>query len=445
MAYSQRILDYLSANNISIGDRVRLEVNGHVYEGLLLENPNSPDVLALKLDNGYNVGLKFNETLKLVSKSASSKPSNTPSAPNSNASVQVLMYGGTIASKVEYKTGAVHPSLTPEEFEEMFPDLNRWGPVGFKNVRNILSEDMSPAHWRLLSEEVYYSLKEDKSVVVTHGTDTMSYSSAALSFALQGLTKPVVLTGAQRSSDRGSSDNLENFMNALFFASKGIPGVYVVMHKTSNDGLGSVHLGTRVRKMHTSRRDAFKSINVPPIADIDYRRELLKYHWQPKFNSTNPSDNSSNSNLRLINTFNENVGLIYIYPGIQPKFIEKLRDFDGIVLAGTGLGHVSTNPFNDDLSLPIINEIKQLIESDIPVVMAPQTIHGRINLEVYTAGRLLKSIGVIGHLCDWTPETAYVKLSWVLGQTKNPAKVRELMLTPIAGECSDRTIYTPSF
>ncbi len=431
--YSKDVIEFLKSKNISIGDRVRITRNDHVYEGILLQHPGTDsNILMIKLDNGYNVGLEFNDSLELASKGNIKPAPAQEEIPGD--SLKILMYGGTIASKVEYKTGAVHPSITPSEFEEMFPGINRWGRVGLRSLRNILSEDMSPAHWADLAAHVYEELKEDRPVVITHGTDTMGFTAAALSFAISGIQKPMVLTGAQRSSDRGSSDNLENLMNSVYFAHHGIPGVFVVMHATSNDGPAHVHLGTRVRKMHTSRRDAFKSIDVPPVATINFRTESLKFHWKPEFANTQ-------GNLSLNNKFSENVALIYIHPGIQPKMIEHLREYDGVVLAGTGLGHASTNPFNDSLSRPILNEISELISSGIPVVMAPQTIFGRVNLEVYTAGRLLKEAGVIGHLCDWTPDTAYVKLSWVLGQTMDLNKVRELMLKNIAGECLDKSVY----
>jgi glutamyl-tRNA(Gln) amidotransferase subunit D len=203
------------------------------------------------------------------------------------------------------------------------------------------------------------------------------------------------------------------------------------MHATTNDTFAHVHIGTRVRKMHTSRRDAFKSINSSPFAEVDYSKNSIKYLMEK---------NNLQGSMALVNKFSDNVALVYTYPGIKPSLISRLSEYDGVVIAGTGLGHVPSNPFGDKIASPIINEIKELTSSGVFVVIAPQTIYGRVNLEVYTAGRMLKDAGVIGHLCDWLPETAYVKLCWVLGQTKKREEVERMMYTNYANEISNRSL-----
>ena len=266
-----------------------------------------------------------------------------------------------------------------------------------------------------------------------HGTDTMGYTAAALSFMLQNLPVPVVLVGAQRSSDRPSSENEMNLLNSVLVARKSdIAEVGVCMHADTDDDFCYLHRGTRVRKMHTSRRDAFKSINSKPIALVDYREDkiqsFIKYTKRDEKRKLKPETK-----------INENVAMIYSHPNIQPSLIKKLKDYDGVVLVGTGLGHVSSNPFDDKYAKSLLPEIKNLIESDIPVVMSSQTIYGRLNMGVYTTGRLLTEAGVIGDGADWTPETAFVKLSWVLGKTKKMSEVKKLMMTNIAGEISERS------
>ncbi|MCX8206019.1 MAG: asparaginase domain-containing protein, partial [Candidatus Micrarchaeota archaeon] len=257
------------------------------------------------------------------------------------------------------------------------------------------------------------------------GTDTMGYSAAAASFMIANPARPVVFTGAQRSSDRGSSDSRENFLNSLEYALNGRPGVFVCMHSTTDDGRGDVHLGTRVRKMHTSRRDAFKSINAKPVASVSGGKIVYNWDYSP-----------NRGKMSLSANFSDSVALVWVHPGIKPKFISALSGYDGVVLAGTGLGHVPSNPFGDKDAVPIIREVGELVKSGVIVAVAPQTIYGRINLNVYTAGRMLNEAGGIGHLCDWLPETAFVKLSWALGQTKDAKRVREIMLTNYAGEIS---------
>ncbi|MEM0437765.1 MAG: Glu-tRNA(Gln) amidotransferase subunit GatD [Candidatus Micrarchaeia archaeon] len=424
--YSDNVIMMLSKKGISIGDVVEIEHNGRTYRGILLESPSTQptDTLLLKLPNGYNVGIKASESIRLCERHGKDgQKAVAKAAGRGDAPAVALMFGGTISSKVEYKTGAVFPSTTPEEFASAFPEAA--GKCSFRGVTSILSEDVRQEHWRIMGEEIYGALKDGKGVVATHGTDTLGYSAAAVSFMISNPVRPVVFTGAQRSSDRGSSDNKENFLNSLEYALNGRPGVFVCMHSTTNDGRCDVHLGTRVRKMHTSRRDAFKSINARPVASVGGGRIVYNWDYAPR-----------EGKMELNSKFSDNVALVWVHPGIKPKFISGLSEYDGVVLAGTGMGHVPTNPFGDSNAVPIIKEIEGLVRSGVVVVIAPQTLYGRINLNVYTAGRMLQEAGVIGHLCDWLPETAFVKLCWALGQSKDAKKVREIMLTNYAGELS---------
>lgn len=437
MSYSKKVKQELEKKQIKKGSEVSIQIEGKEYKGILLDNPEKDsEILILKLSNGYNVGLNYNDSIKLIGEGYSFENNEIKNENVKDSDISILTFGGTISSKVEYKTGAVYPSISNKEFMEQFPELNSFGKINFKNVFSLLSEDINISHWKEMGKEIYNELKENKPVVATHGTDTMSFSSSAISFMIQNPIKPVVFTGSQRSSDRGSSDNKQNLLNSVFYAQNGAPGIYVCMHKNSNDGEGIIINGTNARKMHTSRRDAFKSINSQHVASIDYKTKKIDYVSQPS---------KKEGEMKLIDKFNDNVAMVYVHPGIKPSFISKLSDYDGVVLIGTGLGHVPTNPLKDNLANPIFNEIEQLINSNVPVVMSPQTIHGRLNLNVYTSGRMLKDIGVIGHLCDWTPETAYVKLSWVLGQTKDMKKVEEMMHTNYCNEFSERIIYNEEY
>lgn len=423
--YSDNVLALLSRKGISIGDIVEIVHNGKSYTGILLKSPSlqPTDVLVLKLPNGYNVGITANDSIRLRERGRTQQGEETKVAIDEDTPAVALMFGGTISSKVEYKTGAVFPSTTPEEFASAFPEAS--GKCSFKKVTSILSEDMCQEHWKMMGEEIYSTLKEGKGVVATHGTDTMGYSAAAVSFMIVNPARPVVFTGAQRSSDRGSSDNKENFLNSLEYALNGRPGVFVCMHSTTNDGKCDVHLGTRARKMHTSRRDAFKSINARPVASISGGKIVYEWDYAPNVGE-----------MALNAKFSDNVALVWVHPGIKPKFISGLSEYDGVVLAATGMGHVPTNPFGDRNAVPIIKEVEGLVKSGVVVAVAPQALYGRINLNVYTAGRMLQEAGAIGHLCDWLPETAFVKLCWALGQSKDPKRVREIMLTNYAGELS---------
>lgn len=397
--------------------------------------------IVIKLDNGYNIGIRFSKDVKIELikkgspiefKSAKLEIEKIPEKPE----VSILGTGGTLASRVEYRTGAVFPAFSPADFLLSFPDLKEIANINGRKIFELFSEDITPYHWKIIAREVVKEIKKKvDGIVLMHGTDTMHYTSAAISFMVQNLPIPVVFVGSQRSSDRGSSDNAMNLLSAVITAAKSdIAEVSVCMHGTSSDDFCYVHQGTKVRKMHTSRRDTFRSINVLPFAKVWYLERRIEY-------LRNDFKKRGSREVKLDDRINPNVALIYSHPGIKPEFIENLAKFyDGVVIAGTGLGHVSTNPTNNKLCKSLVPSLKRLIDSGIPVVIAPQTIYGRINLNVYTAGRLLKKIGVIGHNCDWTPEAALCKLMWVLGKTKNMEKIRKMMLENIAGEISNRSI-----
>jgi glutamyl-tRNA(Gln) amidotransferase subunit D len=431
--YSKQILSLLKKKGIDIGDEVRLESPKGVFTGLLMPRPEGAEgTFVIKLSNGYNLGIDAaGADIGLVRKSQAAKPHGAE--PKDRGEVAIIGCGGTIASKVEYKTGAVYPAISPREMRNAFPDVDRIATIHTRQLFELFSDDMAAPHWSILAKAIAEEAKDGaKGVVVMHGTDTMSYTSAAISFMLQDLPVPVVITGAQRSSDRPSSDNRLNLLNAVFAAKQDLGEVGVCMHAGTSDDVCHLHRGTRVRKMHSSRRDAFKSINSPPIAELDYRSSIFKPLTQYKKRSPAGS-------LKLSAKISDNVALIDVHPNIKPKFISSLRSYDGVVLMATGLGHIPTNPFNEKHATPILPEVRGLVESGIPVVLAPQTIYGRLNLKVYTNGRLLLDAGAIGDGMDWTPECAYAKLCWALGQSKDMKKVRQLMETDIAGEIGARS------
>jgi len=439
--YPDDIVEVLSASGVRVWDRVKVRKGELVVEGILLPRPPifKGKALIIKLDNGYNVGiLTDGAAIELVEKGSPPSIERLPNGESVGESgkkkVVILSAGGTISSKVDYNTGAVFPALTASDLTTFFPNLNKIASISSVPLFNILSEDMNPKHWKLLAQKIYDEISAGaEGVVVTHGTDTMHYTSAALSFMLQDLGVPVVLVGAQRSSDRGSSDNVMNLDCAVAVAASDMSGVMVVMHGNMSDDYCLVHPGVKVRKMHTSRRDAFRSIGVMAYAKVHWSNwsgsgevpiEYLRDY--PRRTGVRP---------KLDTQFDEKVALIYVHPGIRPEFIASLSSFyDGVVLAGTGLGHAPTNPGNDPLAISVLPAVKSLISSGIPVVMAPQTIYGRINMNVYAAGRLLKEAGVIGDQCDWTPETALVKLMFVLGHTKRMDEVKAMMERDLVGE-----------
>jgi len=440
--YSTEVELLLKSKKIKVGDRIRLEKANLTYDGILMPRIElgDPSVISIKLDNGYNIGIKFDKSVKIrlmeKGKPIRFKPADiTVKKDPGKSTISILGCGGTIASRVEYTTGAVFPAFSPADLLLSFPSLKNIANIKGKKLFDLLSEDMTPSHWLSIARDVEKEIKSGiEGIVLMHGTDTLHYTSAALSFMLQSLPVPVILVGAQRSSDRGSSDNSVNLTCSTIAATSDIAEVSVCMHGSMSDEFCYLHQGTKVRKLHTSRRDAFQSVNVSPFAKISYPENKIEYLRT----DYNKRDKKS---VKLDDKINSSVGLIYTYPGIKPEFIDSLSKlFEGIIIAGTGLGHVPTNQSNDKFTRSLVPNLKNLIDSGIPVVIAPQTIFGRLDMNVYTAGRLLNEIGIIGNQCDWTPETALVKLMWTLGHTKDMKKVKEMMLTNVAGEIGNRTV-----
>jgi glutamyl-tRNA(Gln) amidotransferase subunit D len=446
--YSKELQSIFKKKGIEVGDEIRIHSKKGEYSGLLMPRAQgAPDIIVIKMSNGYNIGIDVSDSqdaknkdgtkIELVKKSGKKPPAHIMEAGEQvRGEIAILGCGGTIASKVEYKTGAVYPAITPAELRAAFPSLEHIAKIHSKQLFSLFSEDMNQAHWKILADAVAEELKVGaKGVVVMHGTDTMNYTAAALSFMLQNLPAPVIFVGSQRSSDRPSSENEMNMLNAVYASKQDLGEVAVCMHATSSDDYCHLHRGTRVRKMHSSRRDAFKSVNSLPLAAVDYatgRFDILTPHKKRSVAGV--------KGLKVETKLNDNVGLIYVHPGIKPKFIEKLDMYDGVVLIGTGLGHAPANSFNDKTVLSVLPQIKGLIDSGIPVVMSSQTIYGRLNMKVYTTGRMLLEAGVIGDNADWTPEAAFAKLCWTLGQTKDMKKVKDILLQDIAGEISERSL-----
>jgi glutamyl-tRNA(Gln) amidotransferase subunit D len=435
---ARKLLEKASAK---IGDRIRIErSDGKIFEGILMPRYalHSKPIIVIKLDNGYNIGVRVDEKSRIVVvktreallREAAGAPVAIPlmeevPPPERRPRVMVIGTGGTIASKIEYETGAVKPAMTAKELLEAVPEIGFIADVSTEVVMNILSENMRPEYWERIVDAVAKSIAEGfEGVVVAHGTDTMAYTAAALAFAFRGLPVPIAFVGAQRSSDRPSSDAAFNLISAVLVAARApFAEVTVVMHGETGDTYALAHRATKVRKMHTSRRDAFQSINARPLARVypfEKRIELI----------SKPLRERGKEELRVENGFEKKVALIKYYPGMESEIIDFLvdRGYRGIVLEGTGLGHVGEW---------LVESIRRAIEAGVAVVMTSQTLFGRVNMNVYSTGRKLLAAGVIPGE-DMLPETAFVKLSWVLARERDLKEVRRLMLTNLAGEINPR-------
>ncbi|WXG45093.1 MAG: Glu-tRNA(Gln) amidotransferase subunit GatD [Promethearchaeati archaeon SRVP18_Atabeyarchaeia-1] len=436
-----RVLDSASAAE---GDLVRLTTKeGSIFEGVLMPRQgisSEESHIVIKLKSGYNAGVSVMEGVSLVvlkkgsGEGAGDERVATLGAPmrvvRGLPTVSLLSTGGTIASKVDYRSGAVSPALSAQDLYDVVPELGDVTNVRAEILCNILSENMTSEKWSMIADAIGKRIIEGglDGVIVAHGTDTMHYTAAALSFALRGLPIPVVLVGSQRSSDRPSSDAAMNLLNSAVVAGGGpFAEVVICMHGEMGDTYSLCHRGTKVRKMHTSRRDAFRSVGINPLAKVQERKvQMLVKEFVPR---------DPKRELAVEARFDEKVGLVKTFPGISADLIDFFVDkgYHGLILEGTGLGHVPET---------VYAPMKRAIEEGITVVMTSQCISGRINMNVYSTGRELLAMGVVPGE-DMLPETALVKLMWLLGRGEPPEKIRELIGTNISGEIN-RVLSTKS-
>ncbi|MCJ7445519.1 MAG: Glu-tRNA(Gln) amidotransferase subunit GatD [Methanotrichaceae archaeon] len=332
--------------------------------------------------------------------------------------------GGTIASRVDYRTGAVTSQFSAQEILSAIPELEDIANYNARVIYQILSENMRAEYWIELARAIFEEIQNGSAgIIITHGTDTMTFTSAALSFMIRSPV-PIVLVGSQRSSDRPSSDASMNAICASTVATSDIAEVCVVMHGTTSDDYCSIHRGTRVRKMHTSRRDAFQSINTSSIGKVDYLSRCITTFCDYR--------HRGEVSLELMDRLEPKCALIKYWPGASPDILNYYIDqgYKGIVIEGTGLGHVASN---------WLESVRRATEEEIPVIVTSQCLRGRICDRVYDTGRDMLNAGAIEGE-DMLPEVAFVKLMWILAN--RPEVVSQSIRIPLAGEMSPSTPMT---
>ena len=431
--YKGQALAIIRKTEAEIGDVLRIIKKGQIYEGILIPRSEYGDEkhIVIKLKSGYNVGIRITPTTKMERIGKGAKPAFATSPPPEQnpklPKVTIISTGGTIASRVDYRTGAVRPALTASDLYSVVPELANIARIDAHILFSLFSENITPKHWTEIAKAVSKQISKGiDGIVIAHGTDTMGYTGAALSFALQDLPVPVILVGSQRSADRPSSDAATNLIGTVTAAGKApFAEVAVAMHETTSDTSIVFHRGAKVRKCHTSRRDTFKSVNTTPIARVQNQKITMLTKKYQKRNSIRK--------LALRPKFDEKVALIKFYPSMNPATIDWYveKGYRGVILEGTGLGHVGSY---------IFKAIRNAVEHNVVVGMTSQCIWGRVDMNVYDQGRDLLALGVTP-LEDMLPETAAVKLMWILGQTKDFEETKRLLKTNVVGEISPRTVF----
>ncbi|MBI2148663.1 Glu-tRNA(Gln) amidotransferase subunit GatD [Candidatus Woesearchaeota archaeon] len=412
---------------------------GEILKGIVM-NTNDPKILSLKLDSGYNIGLDKKNILYMneLRKNQEIKPKQQEEIKiNKNLkTIAILHTGGTVASKVSYATGAVFPSFSPTELINMFPELKTIANIKSRLIGNMFSEDIRFVHYNIIAKEIEKEIKAGvDGIIITHGTDTLAFTSLALSFTLENLNKPVILVGAQRSSDRPSTDAAMNLICAAQFITRSnFNEVGICMHGKSGDDFCYILPACKTKKLHTSRRDAFKAVNSNPIAKINKEGKIEFFQEYHK------KEHKDKLKLKLFND-KLKLGILKAHPNLSKEEVKMFSKFNGLIIEGTGLGHLPINKIdkNTKENELILKELNKLAKK-IPVVMTSQCIFGRVNMNVYDTGRKLQDSGVLGNYSDMTLEAAFIKLAWLLSNYKKN-QIKDLINNNFRGEISKRVTY----
>lgn len=418
--YGGAALEFLKKYNIKVGDTIKITTDSEQTGTVMPRYEHSDDRhIVIKFKNGYNVGIEINQIKKTEYISSTEITPGREDAPKPNPAlpkILLLSTGGTIASRVDYRTGSVTPALSAQDLNASVPELSEMANIDAEVLLSEYSENITPDHWIKIAQKLdSYAKSEYTGVIVAHGTDTMQYTAAFLSFALNGFPKPIVLVGSQRSSDRPSSDAALNLIAAAkFIINCRENRVFVAMHNSESDDDVACHLGTRVRKNHTSKRNAFETVGARP-AFIVTSNEIV----------SNLKENARKEYTPKI-AVDTRVALVKYHPGYDPKILEHIiNGCRAIIFEGTGLGHVGKT---------VYDSIKKAKEKGIFVGMTSQCIDGRVNMAVYESGRDLMHLGVVP-LSDMIPETALVKAMWALAN--HPDSIQDIMLRNVASEFTE--------
>ena len=431
--YKGAALDTLKKYTCRVWGQTKIDTTRGIFEGTILPRAENDDDqhIVLKIITGYNVGVDI-ATINSMKETGYKKASYKipeKAFPYTEGLPQVKLFGtgGTIASRLDYRTGAVIPAFSPGELYGAVPELADICNLETEKVFAVFSENMGPKQYMSLAKAIGKEIENGvDGIVIGHGTDTLHHTGAALTFMVQNSPVPIVLVGSQRSSDRPSSDAALNLMHAMTAAGHSdIAEVMVCMFGPTSDEYGLLHKGTRVRKMHSSYRSTFRTIGDTPLAMISRKGvQHIKKEYKPR---------RKDKEVKILPFFSEKVTMLYYYPGMKADVLDALVDagYEGIIFVGTGLGHVNKE---------LYPAIERAQAKGVHMYMTLQTLWGYVHMFVYDTGRDMMAKGIIP-AGNMLPEVAWVKLSWILGQTQDPKEVKRMMLDPINDEITKREPY----
>jgi glutamyl-tRNA(Gln) amidotransferase subunit D len=428
--YKGEVLSVLQNFDAMIWSDVEIETSDGKYIGIILPRSETGDQyhVVMKLRTGYNIGVAARKIKNITISGRKEAHYKIPEKafPYDPKLPRVKLFGtgGTIASRLDYRTGAVIPAFSPGELYGSVPELADLCNLETEKLYGVFSENMGPEQWIGTAQAIASEIEKGvQGIVIGHGTDTMHHTAAILSFMIQNSPVPIVMVGSQRSSDRPSSDAALNLIHSVKTAAESdIAETMVCMFGPTSDAYGLLHRGTRVRKMHSSYRSTFRTIGDTPLAMVN--KDTITPLRQDYKRRRRDKD------FVIKPFFEERIGIVYYYPNMHPDVIDSMIDngYKGIIIAGTGLGHVNK---------PLYPALKRAQDKNIAVYMTVQTLWGYVQMYVYDTGRDMMELGVVP-AANMLPEVAYVKLGWALGQTSDLEEVKKIMLTPIAGEITER-------
>jgi len=429
--YREPLLSVLKQFDVTVWSEVVVSTRRGKFAGLILPRSETSDALhlALKLGSGYNVGIRHDAIVSMDKTGYRRADYKIPEGefPVEQGKPNVILFGtgGTIASRLDYRTGAVIPAFSPGELYGSVPELADICNLETEKLFGVFSENMGAEQYLTLAERIGQAIRDGyHGVVVGHGTDTMHHTAAALTFMVQNPPVPIVMVGSQRSSDRPSSDAALNLIRAAWAAGHGpIAEVMVCMFGPTSDQYNLLHRGTRVRKMHSSYRSTFRTLSDIPLGIVE-KGKLTPLKREYRLRRTDRE-------VEVQAAFDDRVTILYYYPNMKPDVIDALVacGYRGIVIAGTGLGHVNRK---------VYPALERAHAAGVHLYMTLQTLWGFVQMNVYETGREIQQLGVVP-LANMLPEVGYIKLAWALGlHPDDPDAVRRLMTTPIADDMTER-------